>query len=73
MAFVKPQILAAAQSNPDAVRSRLENFMLLHDMSGPMAKKVADALMDQCEGGFCDHFAAELLNLALGEGSFPPG
>ncbi len=69
MAFVKPQILAAANANPKAVESRLVNFLLLHDLSGPMAAKVAEALMDNCEGGFIDHFAAELLNMALGEGS----
>jgi len=69
MAFVKPQILAAVSANPKAVESRLLNFLLLHDLSGPMSQKVAEALMDKCEGGHIDHFAAELLNMALGEGS----
>lgn len=69
MAFVKPQILAAVSANPKAVESRLVNFLLLHDLGGPMAAKVADALMDKCESGLIDHFAAELLNMALGEGN----
>ncbi|MFW6164160.1 MAG: hypothetical protein ACODAJ_15440 [Planctomycetota bacterium] len=51
------------------MRSRLVNFLLLHDLSGPMAAKAADALMEQCSEGFCDHWAASLLNMALGEGS----
>lgn len=69
MAFVRPQILAAAQSNPEAVQSRLVNFLLFHDMCGPIADKVAEALVKKCEGGFVDHFAAELINMALGEGN----
>jgi len=69
MAFVKPQILAAVSANPKAVESRLVNFLLLHDLGGPMSQKVAEALMDTCDGGQIDHFAAELLNMALGEGN----
>jgi len=69
MAFVKPRILAAAQSNPDAVGSRLENFLLLHGLNGPMSIKVRKALLAKCESGLIDFAAAELLNTALGDGS----
>ena len=69
MVALKPQFRAAAHFRPDAVRSRLMNFLLQHHVSAPIAEKVTYALDANCDAGHAEYFAAELINMALGEGT----